>query len=72
MATDQTHVIATVGDLLAVGAKAGAARVLFNASLIAQREAAADTGETYWTPWGWLPCNHRVAPRRPDRAGESR
>jgi len=38
--TDKSQVIATVGDLLAVGAKAGAARILFNASLIAQREAA--------------------------------
>lgn len=67
MATDQTQVIATAGDLLAVGARRGAAQVLFNATLIAQREAADGKGQTHWTPWGPLPCNHRVAPRRPDR-----
>ena len=40
MATDQTQVLATIGDLLAVGARRGAAQILFNAALIAQREAA--------------------------------
>lgn len=40
MATDQSQVLGLVGDLLAAGARRGAAQVLFNANLIAQREAA--------------------------------
>ena len=40
MATDKTEVLATVGDLLSVGARLGATQVLYHANLIAQREAA--------------------------------
>lgn len=69
--TDQTQVIATVGDLLAVGARRGAAMVLFNASLIAQREAADGPEGMSWTPWGWLPC-HRIRPGRSQQAGPVR
>ena len=40
MATDQTQVLGLVGNLLSIGARRGAAQVLRNANLIAQREAA--------------------------------
>lgn len=70
--TGQTQVLSTVGDLLAVGARRGAGLVLFNAALIAQREVADGAAGMRWTPWGWLPCDHRVNPEHPARAGLAR
>lgn len=56
---DQSQVIPTARGLLAIGARGGAALVLFNAAI--QRHAAERADATQWSIWGRLPDRRQAA-----------
>lgn len=53
MTCERIRLLAVVNDLLAVGARHGAAQILFNAEIMARRE---DKPAKSWTPWGPMPA----------------